>query len=89
MTAEQKSRIKLTLTGFLQVFFVGANTAFISHYALVGNLLTAFMISYIWTHNVKRIAIGDNKDRYAYAIGAALGSVGGTVAANLLLEMLQ
>lgn len=76
-------------TGFLQVFFVGANTAFISHYALIGNLLTAFAISWIWTHNVKKVAFGDEKDRMAYAVGAALGSVTGTVTANRALNLMN
>lgn len=86
MTSEQKSRMQLAATAFCQVFFVGANTAFISHYALLGNLLTAFMISWIWTFNVKRVAFGDKADRLYYAGGAAVGSVGGTIAANFLLR---
>lgn len=80
--------MQLAFTGFLQVFFVGANTAFISHYALLGNLLTAFMISWIWTFNVKRVAFGDKADRMYYAGGAAVGSVTGTIAANFLLRAL-
>lgn len=75
-------RLKLALTGFVQVVFVAANTVFISHYQLLGNLFTAFGISFIWTYNVKRIAFGDSMDRWAYAIGAALGSVTGTILAN-------
>lgn len=88
MTAEQRSRMQLALTAFAQVFFVGANTAFISHYALLGNLLTAFMISWIWTFNVKRVAFGDKADRMFYAGGAAVGSVVGTITANFLLRAL-
>lgn len=78
-------RLKLALTGFVQVVFVAGNTVFISNYQLLGNLLTAFGISFIWTYNVKRIAFGDSMDRLAYAIGASLGSVTGTVLASAVL----
>ena len=78
-------RAQLFGTGFIQVLFVAANTAFIAAYALLGNLLTAFAISWVWTYNVRRVVFGDNKDRLAYAVGAALGSVTGTVVANILL----
>lgn len=81
-----KDRAKLFGTGFLQVIFVAANTVFISRYALIGNVITAFMISLIWTFNVKRVAFGDTIDRYFYATGAALGSVVGTVIANNILS---
>lgn len=77
-----RSRLALFGTGFLQVIFVSANVFFISRYELVGNVLTAFCISLIWSVNVKRIAFGDWTDRVLYASGAALGSVCGTIIAN-------
>ena len=80
-----KSRTKLAATGFLQVIFVAMNTVFIAHYALVANVLTAFMISLIWTHNVKKVAFGDEGDRWAYATGAAFGSLAGTIVASALV----
>jgi len=84
MTDAQRSRLKLALTGFVQVIFVAANTVFISRYELIGNVLTAFAISFVWTYNVKRVAFGDSGDRWAYAIGAALGSVSGTMIASAI-----
>lgn len=57
------------------------NTTFIAHYALIANTLTAFVISYVWSHNVKKVAFGDEGDRWAYASGAAIGSVCGTIIA--------
>lgn len=80
-----KAKIRLALTGFVQVVFVAMNTVFISEYELVANLFTAFAISFIWTWNVKKVAFGDNGDRWAYAIGAAVGSVTGTVIAGAVL----
>jgi hypothetical protein len=79
------TRLKLAGTGFVQVIFVAMNTVAIAHYALLANAATALMISYVWSHNVKRVAFGDEGDRWFYAIGAAAGSVSGTVAAHWML----
>lgn len=80
-----KYKLKLASTGFLQVIFVAANTVFISHYYLMANAVTALAISYIWTHNVKKLAFGDEADRWAYSIGAMIGSVCGTIVASALV----
>lgn len=85
MTQTQKARAKIAATGFLQVIFVAANTVFIAHYELAANFITAFLISLIWTHNVKKIAFGDEGDRLAYATGAAFGSLAGTMIASALV----
>lgn len=76
------ARLRLAGTGFLQVIFVASNTVFIAHYQLLSNLITAFLISWVWTFNVKKVAFGDNLDRWFYAVGAALGSVAGNVIAT-------
>lgn len=78
-------KARLAATGFVQVVFVAMNTVFIAHYELLANFLTAFAISFIWTWNVKKVAFGDNGDRWAYAGGAAFGSVTGTMLAGMLL----
>lgn len=85
MTPANVSRLKLFGTGFLQVIFVAANTVFIAHYELLANFATAFMISLIWTYNVKKVAFGDAGDRWSYAGGASLGSVAGTIIASALV----
>jgi hypothetical protein len=85
VTEKNKARLRLALTGFVQVIFVAANTVFISRYELLGNVLTAFAISFVWTHNVKKVAFGDTADRWFYSGGAALGSVAGTIIASALV----
>jgi hypothetical protein len=70
--------------GFLQVVFIAMNTVFITQSALLSNLLTAFAISWIWSSNVKRIAIGDSLDRVFYAGGAAAGSVAGSLIGHVV-----
>lgn len=81
-------RLSLVATAFVQVIFVAMNTVFIAHYKLLPNFLTGFLISYVWTWNVKRVAFGDHGDRIAYASGAAIGSVTGTVAAGVVLGVM-
>lgn len=84
-SAPHPSRWRLAGMGFLQVVFIAMNTVFIAQSALLSNLLTAFMISWIWSANVKRIAIGDGLDRLFYAGGAALGSVAGSLIGHVVI----
>lgn len=79
-----ENKLRLSWTGFLQVVFVAANTVCIAKYLLVAATLTSFMISLIWSHNVKKIAFGTEGDRIAYAMGAAFGCLVGTVAVTYL-----
>lgn len=67
--------MKLFLTGFLQVFFVVINTYFISKGYLLGIIICGFIISFIWSHNVKKIAFGSEYDRFIYSLGAMSGSL--------------
>ncbi len=70
-------RLKLFATGFLQVSLVAAQTWFILHQLWLAIAIVAFLISYIWTWNVKKIVIGDNWDRISYALGACCGTIVG------------
>ena len=67
--------MKLFTTGFLQVFFVVINTYFISKGYLLGIIICGFIISFIWSHNVKKIAFGSEYDRFIYSLGAMTGSL--------------
>lgn len=69
-----KAKWVLFLTGMLQVTFVAMNVTFISKGLIIPMLITGFMISLIWTLNVKRIAIGNWLDRLTYANGAMFGT---------------
>lgn len=69
-----KAKWVLFLTGMLQVTFVAMNVTFIAHNRIIPMLITGFMISLIWTINVKRIAIGGWLDRLTYANGAMFGT---------------
>lgn len=77
--------MNLFITGFLQVFFVAVNTFFISHEFYSGVFVCGFIISFIWSWNVKKVAFGSMDDRIYYSLGAATGAYFGLlVSANLL-----
>lgn len=84
-----KDRLVLFLTGYSQVFFVAVNTYFLSKEIYIGVLISAFIISMIWSFNIKRIAFGSTKDRLAYAIGASLGSVVGLYFSTIIASILS
>jgi hypothetical protein len=82
------SSIKLFITGFLQVMFISMNTVFISKAMLVPMAITGFLISIIWTLNVKKVAFGEWKDRIIYAVGATVGTVTGFIFAHFINTLL-
>lgn len=83
-----KEKLQLLLTGFLQVFFVAVNTVFLAHREYVGVLVAAFLISLIWSFNVKKVAFGTLADRLIYSFGATLGSLAGLFISDLILKSL-
>lgn len=74
----------LFLQAYVQVALVAANTYFISHKTTWGIAVASFLISYIWTHNVKRIAVSTEYLRIVYSTGACLGGLTGYFIASLL-----
>lgn len=76
--------MKLFLTAFLQVFFVSANTYFLATVNYVGAMVCGFMISWLWSSNVRKVAIGGTRDRFVYASGACLGGLAGLFISQLV-----
>ena len=76
--------VRLFLTGWLQVILVACNTYQIAHKHLVGATVVGFLISLVWTLNVRGAAMGNWTDRLAYSAGACLGTLSGI----LLMEFL-
>ena len=62
------------------------NTVFLTKGVIAGIAITSFGISWIWTHNVRKTAFGSETDRYAYAFGAAAGSLFGYFLTTIILE---
>lgn len=76
-------------TGFIQVYFVAVNTYFIANEMYLGVLIAAFMISLIWSFNVKKIAFGSLSDRVVYALGATCGSLVGLWSSSFIALVLN
>lgn len=75
--------MRLFLQAFIQVFLVSVNTYFIAQVQYAGVLIAAFGISYVWSHNVKKVAFGSEIMRIIYASGAACGAVAGVWVAQM------
>lgn len=75
--------MNLFITGFIQVFFIAINTYFLSKGIYFGVGFASFMISIVWSLNVKKIAFGNWIDRILYASGAMSGSLTGLFISQL------
>lgn len=84
-----KSSLQLFGTGLLQVFFVAINTVFLSKSLYLGVGIAAFMISMVWSYNVKKVVFGTVTDRVAYAAGASAGSLLGLLTSEYLSILIQ
>lgn len=83
------TRLSLFSTGFSQVYFVAVNTYFIANEMYLGVLIAAFMISLIWSFNVKKVAFGSTIDRVVYALGATCGSLVGLWSSSFIASILN
>lgn len=76
--------MSLFLTGFIQVLLVSLNVWQVSHGHFVSATFVGFLISLVWTFNVKKVAFGSHLDRIIYASGAALGTLCGMLLAKVI-----
>ena len=83
-----KNLMSVFALGFIQVYFISVNTYFIAHKVYSGVLIAAFLISLVWSFNVKKVALGTNLDRFAYSIGAAIGSLSGLATSDFIVSLL-
>ncbi len=79
--------MKLFSTGFLQVFFVAINTYLITKEYYLGVLIVSFLISFIWSFNVKKVAFGTNRDRVIYSLGASFGGLSGLIIGKIIVNI--
>jgi len=81
--------MKLFITGFTQVFFVAINTFFISKAIYGGVFICGFLISFVWSWNVKKIAFGTMQDRLWYSFGAGVGSLFGLIVSVVVFQYIS
>ena len=82
------NQLSLFITAFLQVALVSMNVMFISVGHIAMMLVTGFLISLVWTLNVKRVAFGMWRDRFVYATGAMFGTLIGYLLSKYLITIL-
>ena len=82
------SKWQIFLTALVQVTFVAMNVLFISHNRIIPMLITGFMISLVWTLNVKKVAFGGWADRIVYATGAMVGTGLGYIISHQIDKLL-
>ena len=83
-----KTKLSLLITGFVQVYFVSVNTYFLAKEMYIGVLIAAFMISLVWSFNVKKVAFGSTVDRIIYASGATMGSLTGLYSSSFIAPVI-
>lgn len=84
--SKMRDSLKLFVTGFIQVILVAINTYQISHGKYSGVFVVGFLISFVWSFNVKKIAFGTMRDRILYASGAAVGSILGLMLSQYIYD---
>lgn len=77
--------MNIFITSFFQVFLIAINTYLISKSIFIGVFLSTFMINLVWTYNVKKMSIGNIKERFIYSFGASIGAVSGLFFIKLIL----
>lgn len=63
---------------------MSVNICFLSLGSVAGVLVASFLVSLIWSINVRKIAFGNNMDRLIYSAAAAVGSVAGLLSAEAI-----
>ena len=67
------------LYAYTQVMLVVINTWQVAHQKFFEAIIVGFLISLVWTFNIKRIAFGEWKTRLTYCLGASLGTASGLI----------
>ena len=71
--------------GFTQVFLVSCQTWFIAKSYWPGLAVCGFLISFVWTLNVRSMAFGGWMDRVIYSTGAMMGALTGVLIGGLII----
>ena len=82
-----KDKYILFFTALSQVFFVAMQPLLIIHHRIIPMLICGFLISMIWTFNIKKVAFGNMADRFVYAFGAMAGTGFGFMVSNFIVKL--
>ena len=81
-----KTNCILFTFAWMQVALVAINTWQIANEKYLGAVIVGFLISLVWTSNVKRVAFSTMAERLIYCLGASAGTITGLVAARMLYK---
>ena len=79
---------QLFRTGFMYVFLLSANTYCIANLFWIGIAVFSFLISFLWTVNVKSVSVSTFKERLFYATGAMFGGIAGILVIDFINRIL-
>ena len=69
--------VSIFFSSLLQIFFVSVNTILISKELIIQAGICGFLLSLVWTFNIRRIGLASWGERISYCLGAGLGTSGG------------
>ena len=81
------AKVKLFISAMTHVALVAMNMVFLTSHNIVMLGVTGFLISLIWTFNVKKVAFGTWMDRIVYSCGACTGTLSGYYLATYLTHL--
>lgn len=80
----QMNNLATFFYAWAQVTLICLNTWQIANCKFVGALIVGFLISLVWTFNVRRAVFGCWKTRIIYAVGASCGTATGLLLSIIL-----
>lgn len=66
--------LKIFLSATLQIFLVSVNTYLISHSYILEAGIVGFLLSLVWSYNIRKIVISSTPERLVYCLGAGVGT---------------
>jgi len=79
--------ISIFFSSLLQIFFVSVNTILISKEMIIQAGVCGFLLSLVWTFNIRRITIASWGERISYCLGAGLGTSSGIIFIKVIGRM--
>ena len=83
----KKHLVSIFLSSLLQIFFVSVNTILISKEMVIQAGVCGFLLSFVWTFNIRRITIASWGERISYCLGAAVGTSSGIMFIKVIGRM--
>lgn len=80
--------VSIFFSSLLQIFFVSVNTILISKELIIQAGICGFLLSLVWTFNIRRIGLASWGERISYCLGAGLGTSGGILFIKTIREFI-